>query len=70
MTRPEGSGEGQQPAAAVEAPDHTGDQAMANAESAAVDVDERTRTSLTVLSPRHPNPVPLNDGLPAMANGG
>ena len=41
MTRPEGSREGQQqPAAARETPDHTGDLAMANAESAVVDVDE------------------------------
>ena len=38
MTRPEGSGRGlQQPA---EAPDHTGDPAMAKAESAVVDADE------------------------------
>ena len=41
MTRPEGSGGGpKQPAAASVAPDHTGDLAMANAESAVVDVDE------------------------------
>ena len=41
MTRPEGSGKGQQqPEAAWETPDHTGDLAMANAESAVVDVDE------------------------------
>ena len=41
MTRPEGSGEAQQkPEATREAPDHTGDLAMANAETAAVDVDE------------------------------
>ena len=41
MMRPEGSGEGQQqPEAARETPDHTGDLAMANAESAVVDVDE------------------------------
>ena len=41
MTRPEGSGEDQQrPEAAREAADHTGDLAMANAESAVVDVDE------------------------------
>ena len=40
MTRPEGSGGGQQqPAAAPEHPDHTWDLAMANAELAAVDVD-------------------------------
>ena len=40
MTRPEGSGEGQQQAETTrEAPDHTGDVAMANAESAVVDVD-------------------------------
>ena len=41
ITHPEGSGEGQQqPEAARETPDHTGDLAMANAESAVVDVDE------------------------------
>ena len=41
MTRPEGSGEGQhQPEAARETLGHTGDLAMANAESAVVDVDE------------------------------
>ena len=41
MTRPEGSEEGrQQPEAARGTPDHTGDLAMANAESAVVDVDE------------------------------
>ena len=41
MTRLEGSGEGQQqPEAARETPDHIGDLAMANAESAVVDVDE------------------------------
>ena len=41
MTRPEGSGEGQrQPEAARETPDHTGDLAMANAESVVVHVDE------------------------------
>ena len=41
MTRQEGSAGGQQqPAAAPEAPDHKADLAMANAESAVVDVDE------------------------------
>ena len=41
MTRPEGSGEDhQQPEAARETPDHTGDVAMANAEPAVVDLDE------------------------------
>ena len=41
LTRPEGCGEGQQqPQAAQETPDHTEDLAMANAESAVVDVDE------------------------------
>ena len=41
MSRPEGSGEGQQqPETTQQAPDHTGDLAMANAESAVVDVDE------------------------------
>ena len=39
MTRQEGSGGGAA-SAATEAPDHTGDLAMANAESAVVDVDE------------------------------
>ena len=40
MTRTEGSGEGQQPAAAPDTPDHTADVATANAESAVVGVDE------------------------------
>ena len=47
MPRPEGSGEGQQqPEAAWEAPDHTGDLAMANAESAVVDVEEEVECIL------------------------
>ena len=41
MTRPEGSGAGQQQLGTTrEAPDHRGDLAMANAASAVVDVDE------------------------------
>ena len=41
MTRPEGSGDGQQrPEAAREVLDHTGGLAMANAESSVVGVDE------------------------------
>ena len=41
MTRPKGPNVvQQQPADAQDAPDHTGDMAMANAEPAVVDVDE------------------------------
>ena len=41
MTLPEGSGEAQQkPETARQSPDHKGDLAMANAETAVVDVDE------------------------------
>ena len=41
MTRPEGSGEGQQQSKTTrEAPDHAGDLGMANAEWAVVDVNE------------------------------
>ena len=47
MTHPEGSGEGQQQSeTAREVPDHTGDLAMANAESAVVDVDEEDQDIL------------------------
>ena len=67
MTRPEGSGEGQQPAAAVEALDHTGDLAMANPESAAVVWMKRTRTLFNVLSPLRPDPLPVDGGLPAVS---
>ena len=47
MTRPKGSGEvQQQPEDAPDAPDHTGDLAMANAEPAVVDVDEQDKEIL------------------------
>ena len=48
MTRPEGSGKAQQkPETAREAPDPTGDLAMANAETAVVDVDEEDEDILS-----------------------
>ena len=68
MTRPEGrrgGGGGQpQPAAAVEAPHHTGHLAVANTESASVDVDEEDEDIV------HPDPLPMSGGLRAVADRG
>ena len=50
MTRPKGSGEvQQQPEDARDVPDHKGDLAMANVESAVVDVDEEDEDMFLVL---------------------